>query len=211
MAMRREGSPGGQAGTPNARGPLPPSVDAPGAAGEELAGLEGFLDGGLVRLAGGSAAEPFGSEGVLVVDFDGLRVAGGELVIRERKPGSGGLQPGEPQDEGVLEASALAARACLLPASASRAASGSASAWARVSSSSVSSFSASWPMAVASSWAAMPSCQREPDRCRVHDGSAARALEHGGCAALLEPDEITATSGEDEKRAMGQYRCRQKA
>jgi len=69
-------------------------------------------------------------------------------------------------------ASALAARSCLLPSSASRAASSSARAWARVSSSD-SSCSASWPMVVVSSWASMPSCQRELERCREQDGPAA--------------------------------------
>ena len=67
-------------------------------------------------------------------------------------------------------ASALAARACLLPSSASRAASSSARALARESSSSVSSCSASWPMAEVSSWASIPSCQREPDRCSEQTG-----------------------------------------
>ena len=60
------------------RGASGPSVDAPGAAGDqlgagdELAGFEGLLDGGLVRLADGGEAQPLGIEGFLVVDLDGL-------------------------------------------------------------------------------------------------------------------------------------------
>ena len=45
-------------------------------AGDLLAGLEGLLDGGLVGLAGGVDAQPLGIEGVLVVDLDGLGLAG---------------------------------------------------------------------------------------------------------------------------------------
>jgi len=40
---------------------------------------------------------------------------------------------------------------------------------------------------------------------------ASRALEQGGGDALLGPDEITATSGDDDDRAMGQRRRRQEA
>jgi hypothetical protein len=94
---------------PICMGPVPRSTDAPGAAGEELgagdelAGFEGVLDGGLVWLAGGGEAQPLGNEGVLVLDLDGLRLAGAELVIWKGEPGGGGLQAGEDQDEGVLE------------------------------------------------------------------------------------------------------------
>ena len=62
-------------------GALPPSGDAPGAAGEQLGagdlltGLDRFLDGGLVGLGGGGYREPLGIEGLLVVDFDGLGLA----------------------------------------------------------------------------------------------------------------------------------------
>jgi hypothetical protein len=95
--------------SPTCGRPVPRSTDAPGAAGEELgagdelAGFEGLLDGGLVRLAGGGEAQPLGIEGFLVVDLDGLGLAGTELVIRKGEAGGGGLQPGEDQDEGVLE------------------------------------------------------------------------------------------------------------
>jgi hypothetical protein len=50
-------------------GAFGPSVDAPGAAGDELgagdelASFEGFFDGGLVRLAGGLEGEPLGGDG----------------------------------------------------------------------------------------------------------------------------------------------------
>jgi len=70
------------------------SVDAPGAAGDELdtgdevACFEGFLDGGLVGLAGGFVGEPLGGQGVFVVDLKGLGFAAAELVIREREPGT---------------------------------------------------------------------------------------------------------------------------
>jgi hypothetical protein len=86
-----------------------PSVDAPGTAGDQLgacdlrAGFEGFLDGGLVRLAGGGEAQPLGIEGVLVVDLDGLGLAGSQLVIREREAGGSGLQAGQHQDQRVFE------------------------------------------------------------------------------------------------------------
>jgi hypothetical protein len=86
-------------------GPWPPSVDAPGAAGDELdagdevACFEGFLDGGLVRLAGGGEAQPLGIEGFPVVDLDRLGLARGQLVIRERKAGGSGLQLGEDNDQ----------------------------------------------------------------------------------------------------------------
>ena len=137
-------------------------------------------------------------------------------------------------------------------------------------------------MAVVSSWASMPSCHREPVRCREQAGPGGRgencrersgwgsenghgvvngdegqeerggdcrssgegldppaellgsatdgaisatgpamkkqmdrpataALEQGGGDALLGPDEITATSGDDDDRAMGQRRRRQEA
>ena len=84
-------------------------MDAPVAAGDQLgacdlrACFEGFLDGGLVRLAGGGEAQPLGIEGVLVVDLDGLGLARDQLVIREGEAGGGGLQPGEDQDKGVFE------------------------------------------------------------------------------------------------------------
>ena len=94
---------------PSCMGPLPRSIDAPGAAGDQLgacdlrACFEGFLDGGLVRLAGRGEAQPLEIEGVLVVDLDGLGLARGQLVIREGEAGGGGLQPGEDQDKGVFE------------------------------------------------------------------------------------------------------------
>jgi hypothetical protein len=50
-----------------------------------MAGLEGFLDGALVRLAGGLDSEPLRGKGVLVVDLDGLRLAAGELVLGKEK------------------------------------------------------------------------------------------------------------------------------
>jgi hypothetical protein len=114
MAMDAKGcdegrGPGGQAGTPVAKGPLAPSVDAPGAAGDqlgagdELACFEGLFDGGLIGLAGGLEGEPLGGQGVFVGDLDGLALVGAELVIREGEPGGGGLQPGEHQDKGVLQ------------------------------------------------------------------------------------------------------------
>ena len=43
------------------------------------------------------------------------------------------------------------------------------------------------------------------------DGPATTALEQGGGDALLGPDEITATSGNDDDRATGQRRRRQEA
>lgn len=43
------------------------------------------------------------------------------------------------------------------------------------------------------------------------DRPATAALEQGGGDALLGPDEITATSGDDDDRAMGQRRRRQEA
>lgn len=43
------------------------------------------------------------------------------------------------------------------------------------------------------------------------DRSATRTLEQGGGDALLGPDEITATSGNDDDRATGQRRRRQEA
>ena len=90
-------------------GPVPRSTDAPGAAGDQLgacdlrACFEGFLDGGLVRLAGRGEAQPLEIEGVLVVDLDGLGLAGGELVIREREAGGCGLQLGEDKDQRLLQ------------------------------------------------------------------------------------------------------------
>ena len=90
-------------------GACPPSVDAPGAAGEELgagdlaAGLEGFLDGGLVWLAGGGDGEPHGIESLFVVDHDGRGLAAAELVIGEREAGSSGLQLGEDKDQRLLQ------------------------------------------------------------------------------------------------------------
>ena len=100
MGVRRRGGPGCTTGTPLAGG-LWPSTEAPGAAGDELGtgdlptGLEGFLDGGLVGLAGGGEAQPLRSEGVFVVDLDGLGLAGGEFVIGEGETGRGGLQAGK--------------------------------------------------------------------------------------------------------------------
>jgi hypothetical protein len=94
---------------PSCMGPVPRSTDAPGAAGEELgagdelAGFEGVLDGGLVWLAGGGEAQPLGIEGVLVVDLDGLGLAGAELVIREGEAGGCGLQLGEDKDQRLLQ------------------------------------------------------------------------------------------------------------
>ena len=41
-------------------------------AGDLVAGLEGLLDGGLVGLAGGLDRQPLGSQGLLVIDLDGL-------------------------------------------------------------------------------------------------------------------------------------------
>ncbi len=90
-------------------GALPRSTDAPGAAGDQLgagdevAGLEGFLDGGLVGLACGLESKPLGGEGVFVGDLDGLGLPGGQLVIREREAGGSGLQAGQHQDQRVLE------------------------------------------------------------------------------------------------------------
>ena len=84
-------------------------MDAPGAAGDQpdtgdlFAGLEGLLDSGLVRLAGGLDRQPLGIEGLLVVDFDGLGFAGGELVVREAEPGGLRLEESEDQDEGFLQ------------------------------------------------------------------------------------------------------------
>ena len=75
------------------RGGLCPSGDAPGAAGEELgagdlaASLEGFLDGGLIRLGGGFDGEPFGIESLFVVDHHRLGFAAAELVIGEGEAG----------------------------------------------------------------------------------------------------------------------------
>ena len=83
----------------------PRSVDAPAAVGEELgsrdllAGLEGLLDGGLVGLAGGLDRQPLGSQGLLVVDLDGMGSAACELVIGEGEAGGLRLQPGEDQNE----------------------------------------------------------------------------------------------------------------
>ena len=74
------------------------------APGDEVAGFEGFLDGGFVGLAGGLEGEPLGGEGVLVVDLDGLGFPGGEFVVWEGETGSGGLQPGEHRHQGVLQA-----------------------------------------------------------------------------------------------------------
>ena len=109
IGFRRRG-PGCTTRTPFVRGLWPPPlVDAPGAAGDELgaddfpACFEGFLDGGLVRLAGGGEAQPLGIEGFLVVDLDRLGLAGGDFVVREGEAGGGGLQPGKHQDEGVLK------------------------------------------------------------------------------------------------------------
>ena len=91
------------------RGASGPSVDPPGAAGDQLdardevAGLEGLFDGGLVGLACGLEGKPLRGQGFLVLDLDGLGLAGAQLVIREREAGGFGLQPGEDQDEGVLQ------------------------------------------------------------------------------------------------------------
>ena len=90
-------------------GALPPSVDAPGAAVEQLgagdlaASLEGFLDGVLVRLAGGGEGEPLGIEGLFVVDHHRLGLAGGELVIGEGETRSRRLQLGEDKDQRLLQ------------------------------------------------------------------------------------------------------------
>jgi hypothetical protein len=73
------------------------------APGDEVAGFEGFLDGGFVGLAGGLEGEPLGGEGVLVVDLDGLGFPGGEFVVWEGEARGGGLQASEDQDEGVLQ------------------------------------------------------------------------------------------------------------
>ncbi len=78
-------------GPPCMRDLWPPSVDASGAAGDQLgtvdamARFEGLLDGGLIGLAGGGDGQPLGGEGVLVVDLDGLGLAGGQLVIGDEK------------------------------------------------------------------------------------------------------------------------------
>ncbi|MFM9102576.1 MAG: hypothetical protein ACKOPS_15115, partial [Cyanobium sp.] len=55
----------------------------------------------------------------------------------------------------------------------------------RSSGSSLSRRWASWPMAVVSSWASMPSCQREPVRCRVQDGPAAWGRAGGRGAVVV--------------------------
>ena len=84
-------------------------MDAPGAAGDQLgagdevAGLEGLFDGGLVGLACGLEGKPLRGQGFLVIDLDGLGLAGAQLVIREREAGGFGLETGEDQDEGVLQ------------------------------------------------------------------------------------------------------------
>ena len=57
-------------------GSAPPSVDAPGAAVEQLsagdlsAGFKGFLDGVFIWLACGGEGVPLGIEGLFVVDHD---------------------------------------------------------------------------------------------------------------------------------------------
>jgi hypothetical protein len=87
----------------------PPSVDAPGAAGEELgagdllAGLDRRFDRGLVGFGGGGDGEPLGIEAFLVVDLDGLGLAGSEFVVGEAEPGGLGLQAGEHQHQGGLQ------------------------------------------------------------------------------------------------------------
>ena len=100
----------GPARAANPRGGGPgPLGDAPDAAREQLgagdllAGLDRFLDGGLVGLGGGGDGEPLGIKGFLVVDLDGLGLAGGEFVVGEAEASGLGLQAGEHQHERGLQ------------------------------------------------------------------------------------------------------------
>ena len=78
--VRREGGAASRR-NPMCEGPLGPSVDAPGAAGDqlgtvdEMARFEGLFDGGLVGLAGGDDGKPLGGEGVFVGDLSVSRLA----------------------------------------------------------------------------------------------------------------------------------------